>query len=220
MDFTAARHALADALAFVLPVDCAGCGAEDLALCEECRCCLAPSPLCQDIDGVPVWSGLRFESVPARVIRAIKEDGRASLAHELAPALRVALATLRPAGAWMVPVPTSRASMRRRGYRVPEILLRRAGATPVRALRAVRPTGDQRGLDAAQRRANVSGSLSARGVRGRRVVAVDDVVTTGATLAEAIRALRNAGAQVIGAATVAATPKRSARGWDASAIRP
>jgi predicted amidophosphoribosyltransferase len=75
-------------------------------------------------------------------------------------------------------------------------------------LRAVRATRDQRSLDLMARRANVAGSLVARGVRGRRVIVIDDVVTTGATLAEAARALRAEGAEVVGAATVAATPKQ------------
>jgi predicted amidophosphoribosyltransferase len=143
----------------------------------------------------------------------MKEDGRVSLASELAPALRVALAGLRPADALLVPMPTSRSSMRRRGYRVTEVLMRRAGARPARALRLVRATADQRELDADERRANVAGSLRAEGVTGTRVIVVDDVVTTGATLAEAVRALRSAGAYVVGAATVAATPKHSARGF-------
>jgi predicted amidophosphoribosyltransferase len=207
MQTTGLRRALADALTFVLPVDCAGCGTPDVALCEECLRALNPAPTLRDVDGVPVWSGLRFEGAPARVLRALKEDGRTSLARALAPALASALAAL-PTDAALVVLPTSAASMRRRGYRVPELLLRRAGRSPVPALRAVRATRDQRSLDLAARRANVVGSLVARGVRGRRVIVIDDVVTTGATLAEAVRALRAAGAEVVGAATVAATPKQ------------
>ncbi|PVW06128.1 phosphoribosyltransferase [Microbacterium sp. Gd 4-13] len=207
MDSAVIRRALADALAFVLPVECAGCGAEDLALCAECLAALEPEPHSRVIDGVEVWSGVRFEGRAARVVRTLKEEGRTALARPLGAALGAALAVL-PAGAAFVPVPTSTASMRRRGYRVPELLLRRAGVPVDRALRIVRATGDQRALGIDERRANVEHSLVARGVAGRRVIVVDDVVTTGATLGEAVRALRAAGADVVGAATAAATPRR------------
>ncbi|RKT36373.1 putative amidophosphoribosyltransferase [Microbacterium sp. AG1240] len=207
MDSAVIRRALADALAFVLPVECAGCEAEDVALCGECLVALEPEPQCREIDGVAVWSGVRFEGRAARVVRTLKEEGRTALARPLGAALGAALAAL-PDGAAFVPVPTSTASMRRRGYRVPELLLRRAGVPVHRALRIVRATGDQRALGIDDRRANVERSLIATGVEGRRVVVVDDVVTTGATLGEAVRALRAAGADVVGAATAAATPRR------------
>ena len=85
---------------------------------------------------------------------------------------------------------------------------------PVRVLPLLRPSrrvGDQSGLDAAARAANLSGAFEVcRQVpRGTCVVVVDDVVTTGATLAEARRALTAAGIRVHGAATVAATMRRS-----------
>ncbi len=82
------------------------------------------------------------------------------------------------------------------------------GCEVVPLLVPTRQTGDQRGLDQRQRRRNVSGSLRARDAAGRRVIILDDVVTTGATLGEAARALRAAGAIVVGAVTIAATPRR------------
>jgi predicted amidophosphoribosyltransferase len=69
---------------------------------------------------------------------------------------------------------------------------------------------DSAGLRIDERRANLAGAMAARPAPNAcgPVVVVDDIVTTGATLAEAIRALRCAGWPVTGAAVVAATPRR------------
>lgn len=212
-----ARGALADVLALVLPVSCAGCDEPDVALCEACQSALSPVVERRE-SSVPVWSGLRFDGVPARIIRCLKEEGRTSLAGALAPALAAAVARagVREGDALIVPVPTSRAAFRRRGFRVVDLIALRAGLPVVRALRVARRTADQRGLDVYARRRNVAGSLVARGVAGARVVVVDDVLTTGATIDEAVRALRVAGAEVVAAATVAATPRRAPVGRGAS----
>jgi predicted amidophosphoribosyltransferase len=126
----------------------------------------------------------------------------------------------------LVPVPSSASAVRRRGFDHAVRLasgaareLRRRGlaveVAPV--LQAVRPVADQAGMGARERAANISGAFGIRalprGMRqgdGRRpvVLIVDDIVTTGATLAEAARALRGCGVDVAGAAVVAATPGR------------
>lgn len=120
-------------------------------------------------------------------------------------------------------VPSRRGAARRRGHdpmrqAVAVAVHRlRAGGVPVVALgglRQCRRVADQAGLGAKARRDNLNGALEAVArapLAGRRVVLVDDVVTTGASLAEAARALREAGADVAAAATIAATPLR--REW-------
>ncbi|WP_067637799.1 ComF family protein [Actinomadura latina] len=126
-----------------------------------------------------------------------------------------------PEPSTVVWVPSGRRAVRRRGHDplrgVAEVAVRRlrAGGVPVTMLDALRQRGrvaDQAGLTAVERAANLHSAIEARtDVAGRRVVLVDDVVTTGASLAEAARALRAAGADVIGTATIAATPRR--RPW-------
>lgn len=206
------RQACADALALLLPESCAGCGQGDVALCAPCASALVPAPEDRELPGgVRVVSALAFTGVPARVIRALKEEGRTGLARGLAPALRECVRTLAQEAiepVVVVPVPTSRAAFRRRGYRVVELVARRAGLSPRRVLRPTRQTADQRGLGADGRRANVEGAFRAGRLNGASVVVIDDVVTTGATLQEAVRALEAAGARVIGAATIAATRRR------------
>ncbi|MEJ1156456.1 ComF family protein [Microbacterium marmarense] len=216
------RPALAQALTLVMPVECGGCGAADVNLCERCVDELRPHPSRRALAGVdgdvPLWSGLRFEGVAARVIRAVKEDGRTSLISSLTPALNAAVAKVSPpADTVVVPLPTSRAAYRRRGYRVPDRLAARTTLPVARLLRTARRTADQRGLTIMQRRENVSLSMRSMDAAGRRVIVLDDVVTTGATLQEAIRALRSAGAIVLGAVTVAATPRQASSEYQTSA---
>jgi predicted amidophosphoribosyltransferase len=104
--------------------------------------------------------------------------------------------------------PTVR-SRRDRGYDPVRVLLRRARLPATRLLALARRPADQVALGRAGRFENADGSMAApSSAAGARVVLVDDVVTTGATLAEAARALRAAGAEVLGAATVASTPQR------------
>lgn len=204
------------ALSLVLPVWCAGCDAPDLPLCGSCRAALAPRPERRTVGGIPVWAGLAFRDIPARVIRAFKEDGRTGLAPVLAGALSAAAAeALRGAGSGSVlavPMPTSAAAMRRRGFRPVELVAARAGLHPRRVLVSAGRRRDQRGLDVAAREQNVAGGMRVPPrrlalIEGRAVLLLDDVVTTGATLAEAARTLERAGATIIGAATVASTPR-------------
>jgi predicted amidophosphoribosyltransferase len=84
-------------------------------------------------------------------------------------------------------------------------------AVVVPALRHARAVADQAGLAVADRRANLAGALAVRRparLAARAVLVVDDIVTTGATGAEAVRALTEAGAAVTAVVAVAATPKR------------
>jgi ComF family protein len=118
-----------------------------------------------------------------------------------------------PAPDLLVPVPLHARRLRRRGFN-PAGELARAVARGLRvrrdplALRRVRDTPSQTGLDRPARRRNVRGAFAARArwTAPPTVWLVDDVVTTGATLREAARALRRAGARRVVAICAARTP--------------
>lgn len=212
----ALRTAIADAWALIAPIDCAGCGAPDRPLCAVCAAALRASPrrAYVDVDGVavPVVAGLAYDGVARSTLLALKAEGRTELARPLAVPLRAALALAWPTagGAVLVPVPGSLAGAAQRGFAPAELMARRAGLRTVRGLRSVDAGPQQKGRGLAERLAGGHPRFVARpGVSGARVVLVDDVVTSGATLRDAARALRAAGAQVLGAAAVAATPRRA-----------
>ncbi|MFE6848108.1 ComF family protein [Streptomyces sp. NPDC057686] len=212
---------------------CAGCAQ---ALSGAAAGCVRPSP---GPAGLPVvYAAAVYEGAVREAVLAHKERGALPLAGPLGAALAAAVvgclgAGVRGGGAWaageelvLVPVPSARRQVRARGHDPARRIalaasarLRRAGV-PSRVasvLRHVRPVSDQAGLGARERRENLAGALwvcrggAVRLPAGARIVLVDDVITTGATLAEAARAVRAAslGAAVgwvAGAAVVAAPP--------------
>jgi ComF family protein len=201
--------AILDALAALSPVDCAGCGSADRSLCAECRVALQPAVTPRSLPGgMTVFTALRYEGVARQALLALKETGRTDVAKPLGRALAPALERALESGAELVAVPTSRAAWRRRGYDPVALLCHRAGFEPARVLVHDRSTESQKTLGSVDRANNVRDSMVAkRSLEGRRFVIVDDVVTTGATFAEASRALRAAGGEVIGGAALAFTPR-------------
>jgi predicted amidophosphoribosyltransferase len=211
---TEVREWLLDALALVLPAECAACGADGRELCAGCRARLVPEIVRTTVpDGpagaVPVHAGAPYRELVRRVVLACKR-GRTGLAGPLAELLAAALAEAAPEpGVELCAVPSTRAAYRRRGFDPARLVLARAGRHDARVLRPARPHRVQKGLGREERRANLRGVHRARGrLDGRRFLLVDDVVTTGATIAEAARAIREAGGEVVGAVAVAATPLR------------
>lgn len=186
------------------------------------------APRLDRMDGVPplpVWALCDYAGPVRDVVVAWKDRERADLDALLGPALRDAAAVLAPsvravvgaAGVRVVPAPSAPGARLRRG-REPVGVLAAAvvaglraggvGAAVAPALRRRRSTRDQVGLGARARGRNLDASVTVRG-RARRTACcllVDDVLTTGATLAVSERVLSAAGVAVLGGIVLAATP--------------
>ncbi|MGA8988535.1 ComF family protein [Aeromicrobium sp.] len=219
------------AVDLLLGARCAGCGRPALTLCRPCAEAIRPHPeIVWPVPTPPVLRGQRpvppvaagsHAHVLRRVIVDWKERGATRLTtpldHLLAASVLTHVSSSRPVT--LVPVPTSRRSRRERGcHLVGDLagsaarLLRQTGLDirVAGALRPVRDTADQVGLDAAQRASNLRGAFRVRSDRllsARDIVVVDDILTTGATVAEAVRALSDAGRRPVGIAVIAATPR-------------
>lgn len=221
---------LVDAAAdLFLGATCAGCGRPGWGVCADCRLEIgesAPLPVTRPLPGFPTsFAGGRYLGSLAGVLVAYKErqalgceallSGR--LAAALAALLSQTLPSIRPIV--LIPVPSAPATERARGYSVTARLARRAAhrlaartglkVQVSRGLRQARRVADQAELTASERLANLAGSFVAMPLRpGAFTVVVDDIVTTGASIAEAVRALRAVGIAPLGAAVVAQTPRR------------
>ena len=212
------RSAARALLGLAYPALCAGCDRRVPPARLVCDACLPtlprPEPGAADAafarwpqaerprHAVALW---RYDAGGAvqRVQRALKYGGQTDAAAPLGRLVGQAVSS-ELGGPWdaVVPVPLARARRLERGYNQAEVLaagVARELGVPLRAgaLVRTRATRSQARLDADARRANVDGAFAApERLDGLRVLAVDDVLTTGATLAAATAALRAAGAEV------------------------
>ncbi|MFT2816869.1 ComF family protein [Leifsonia sp. A12D58] len=214
---------LGDALAVLFPTACSGCGADDVVLCAACRDALRPRVHQVQRDGFTAWAALEYAGAVRSVIAAYKDGGRTDAAPALAAALRQAIGAAllhgpgtradMPAGAsagvHLVSIPSSAAAWRSRGYHPVNLLIARCGLRPWTVLEGVGEAVDQVGLTREQRALNKDGSMRSRHhLEGQSFLLVDDILTTGASIREAVRALSAAGGTVIGVAALAETPRR------------
>ncbi|MFN2560966.1 MAG: ComF family protein [Jatrophihabitans sp.] len=206
----------ADLIDLVLPRRCVGCGSVAGPLCSLCR---PGAPVIEASPGT--WAAAPYDGPIRAALLAYKERGRRDLAGPLgelvARATRMAAGSGRapPDRIVLVPVPSARsAAAARGGDHVLRLARHAAVATGLRVTRdglvLTRSVRDSAGLDIRERAANLGEAMAARPpLPGYSALVVDDIVTTGATLREARRALLAVGWPVVGAAVVAATPRRT-----------
>ncbi len=205
-------------LDLLYPERCVNCGRFGATLCKRCEALLEPAtgsgrcpncasrwdqpdncPRCfgwASLDGVR--AAFEMDGAARKIVHALKYRGVRSLAGRMAGAME----PLRESTPFDValPVPLHRSRERHRGFNQAELILEELGwACAEGRLRRIRNTPHQVGRHQAERRSNVAGAFAYEGpsLAGLTVAVVDDVVTTGATVSECARVLRDHGARRI-----------------------
>ena len=226
------RNLFWNGMNWLFPPRCVCCGREGKEICDECLSGMQPvgesfCPVC----GKPLRKGRHcplcavsdfrfrssrapylYEGAASAMIKALKFNGCRSLAPVLADLMADFLQQLRWTSDLIIPVPLSERRRARRGFNQSELIggffSKRTGI-PMnpKALMKVRHTEAQVGLNAEERRKNLLGSFAAEKalVRGKRILLLDDVMTTGSTFAECTAALLEAGADSVNCISAATT---------------
>jgi competence protein ComFC len=215
---------LREGVRLFMPPLCTVCGtvleAREKWLCRSCMAGLAAGSAVMvrrlELPGgcdLKVRYALEYRPAVSRLIRDLKYGDRPGLSEVLAPFIAFALHAEVFTGPVLIPVPLHAAKRRERGYNQSEILARAAGRmtgieTVSGALVRLRNTASQTSLGAEKRPANVRNAFAVRNdpsVRGKHVILIDDVVTTGATLSECARVLLGSGVSGVTGCVVASS---------------
>ena len=190
----------------IFPTRCYGCNRLGLAICTECRREWIPHYYKTQVDYLKVHSALLYTPTASKILLAAKENSIKGADELLISAIIHVLrkAKLDSRYFQLVPIPSSKSSQRRRGRSfivdVTRKISREVGLPVNDCLQITRRVADQSGLTRDQRTANLEGAFSVKPgaiLRGDLIL-IDDVVTTGATLSEAARALNSQGFHAIG----------------------
>lgn len=222
--------AIASLSNLIYPPQCLGCRAAGSLLCGRCSCLWSGRPIYSQLSGVRMLTTTKYSGQVAPIVLAAKEQGslaaRQILADSIARSIQALLteSASNPCQAVLVNIPSRASARRRRGENhswallgeVQKSLLRVdrtcpweiSLASPFRLLRRVQ---DQSGLDQEKRHQNLHMALTVPAEHfpilfSNNVVIVDDVVTSGSTCREAIRALRERGIAPLGVVAACASP--------------
>ena len=192
-----------EALPYVGRPACGRCGlptAFATFVCEECKNV--------DFGFDSGRAPLKYDGVGKKIVHSLKYRGYKQVVGKLAAPLMLQILEDYRFDA-VVPVPLHRSRLRKRGFNQAGLLARgvaeRINATVSDTLEAVRSTRDQVELSAAQRRANVAGTYRARAPLRGKILLIDDVFTTGATMSACAATLVRAGARAVHALSLCRT---------------
>lgn len=204
----------------IFPSRCIGCFRLGISICSECRKQWHPHIYQRTLylqgENFPVFSAIQYSPIASRVLLSAKESQIKAadqlIVNGIVHSLKVFMN--KHGSANLVPIPSRNSANRKRGRNfLQEITSQVAvevGLPSQSPLTHSRKVRDQSQLNIIDRSENVSGAFAVdpaftaqflKGNTGPKIIVVDDLITTGATLSEAIRALRTAGFNVLGAVT-------------------
>jgi predicted amidophosphoribosyltransferase len=200
----------------LFPQRCMGCGALEVDLCPSCslelqfRKIVTHLPISHALP-LKIISSVEYSPISSKILLSSKESQLKLADRFLLEAIHESLSYFL-ATEWadiLIPIPSRRKNTRKRGRdymsTLTSLTSQRTGIPHYNLLSHNRPVLDQSGLHHRQRRNNLGGAMvvdsRVRVGAGARAILIDDLVTTGATLVEAARALRYAGIEVIGGVT-------------------
>mgnify|MGYP001613030405 FL=1 len=210
---------LSKILALLFPQKCLGCKKENEILCPDCLLKIS-RPDTPFLKGVHIASNYQ-DPILKKALWMLKYQGVKQLAKPLAELIKERVWKKLETEGWIiVPVPLSWVKLRRRGYNQAELIARhlfnfqpayRTGKNNLLwgggLLSKIRETKSQVEVkDREERLANIIGSFEIRNpetIRGKKIILIDDVRTTGATMSEAKKILKSAGAKKVVGVVVA-----------------
>ena len=194
----------------IFPSRCLGCGQLGLEICSLCRKNWHPHiyrQWSQHLPTYPIYSAVTYSPTAGKVLLAAKENNLAiadqliykALSHSLTFSLR------ENGGDFLISIPSRKSVARKRGRQfiatLASQLSAETGLPAYENLEHTRRVRDQSSLDAKSRFHNLDGSMKSLNFLSGKAIVIDDLVTTGATLQEAVRALRDRGIEVAAAVT-------------------
>jgi predicted amidophosphoribosyltransferase len=201
----------------LFPSSCIICGSSGLELCSLCDKKIIRNRQPLKLDGIRVYSAAYYGDELAKVIVLAKEKNNLVARNFLVKLLvqsfmEVATGAAEPSGFTLVPIPSRRAANRKRGFRHCKLLAqgiaqavkgRCPGGVRVEELLTVnRRTADQSALSNPGRFSNISGAYSLvpfKAIELGSILLVDDLVTSGSSMREGLRSLKEAGIAPFGA---------------------
>jgi predicted amidophosphoribosyltransferase len=200
----------------IFPTRCLACHKLSAIICADCSTEWKKSKFVTRHSSLTVHSAILYTPVAAKVILAAKENGASSADKLLIDAIMWQIQNLEfnLNNIRLVPIPSSKRSIRKRGRSfiidIAQQISQQTGIPVLDCLNLTDKTIDQSRLNRKQRLQNMKGAISMKAVARGELLLIDDVITTGATLKEAARALNSQGfhAQISAITACVAQPLR------------